>query len=67
MLQRRVFQSICSVLTQQGMSDDDIERGLEYADLQGARTTREGYVLAMSRVLYTDDQLASGSVFSFAV
>ena len=52
-------------LTERGLSDDQIERALEYVEETGARTIREAFVNAMSRVLYSDEELAMGSRFTF--
>ena len=46
-----------------GCSRADIIRGLDYAAAQGVFTTKDAFVLAMSRVLYSDEQLAAGMRF----
>ena len=51
-------------LTIAGYSAADIDAGLAYAAEQGASDTREGFVLATSRILYSDAQLADGMRFS---
>lgn len=50
-----------------GYSAAAIRRGLEYAATEGASTAREGYILAMSRILYRDGQLEAGDRFSVEV
>ena len=47
-----------------GYSNEAITSGMEWAKQQGFDGAREGYILAMSRVLYDDDQLADGGRFS---
>jgi hypothetical protein len=46
-----------------GYTSAQIDRAMEYAHEQGACTGLDGYVLAMSRILYTDEQLADGARF----
>ncbi len=50
-----------------GYSADAIRRGLDYAAAEGASTAREGYILAMSRILFTDRDLASGVRFGVEI
>jgi hypothetical protein len=47
-----------------GYSATAIRQGLDYAKAEGATTGPEGYILAMSRILFTDDDLARGVRFS---
>jgi hypothetical protein len=58
-------KSLIRFLEERGLSADEIDRGLAYAEELGAATAREGFVLAMSRVLYSDAQLAAGCRFRF--
>ncbi len=52
-------------LGERGLSNDEITRGLHYAEINGARLIRERFVLAMSRVTLSDEQLYAGLRFSF--
>jgi len=54
---------VASLLSEQGCLEADIDRGLAYAADQGAFTAKTAFVLAMSRVLYSDEQLAAGLRF----
>ena len=58
-------RTVARFLAERGMSDNEIDRGLHYAELHGALTIREGFVLAMSRITLSDEQLAAGMRFSF--
>jgi hypothetical protein len=49
-----------------GYSKQDADAGIRYAAEQGDYTAREGYILAMSRILYSNDQLADGARFAVA-
>lgn len=62
-LGNRSTLTLMRILADQGMPSDAIEAGLDYVEQIGARTVREGYELAMSRVLYSDVQLAEGMRF----
>lgn len=55
--------TLVRLLSEHGLSAEEVERGMEYAEAMGAGTTRDGFVLAMSRVLLTDAQLAAGVRF----
>ncbi len=57
--------ALIRLLTERGLTEDQIERGLDYIEAVGARTMRDGFELAMSRILYTDHELASGQRFTF--
>jgi hypothetical protein len=48
------------LLSEHGLSAKEIERGMDYVESMGAGTTCEGFVLAMSRVRFTDAQLSAG-------
>jgi len=52
-------------LTERGLSEEQIDRGLEYVEASGAYTIREAFILAMSRTLYSDQELADGQRFGF--
>lgn len=54
-------------MTLTGCSDAQIKHGIEWADEQGFSGARDGYILAMSRVLYDDGQLEEGARFSVEV
>ncbi len=54
---------VVTLLSEQGCSEADIDRGLADAAAQGAFTAKTAFVLAMSRVLYSDEQLAAGLRF----
>jgi len=47
-----------------GYSPKAVADGIAYAEANCAAGARDGYVLTMSRILYSDDQLADGSLFS---
>lgn len=53
-------------ITDAGYSLGDASSGIDYATAQGATEAREIYILAVSRILYTDEQLADGARFSVA-
>lgn len=53
-------------LTLAGYSPSEIKTGITYAASKGDYGAREGFVLAVSRILYSDDQLADGAVFFLA-
>lgn len=55
--------TLVRLLSEHGLSAEEVERGMGYAEAMGAGTTRDGFVLAMSRVLFTDAQLAAGVRF----
>ncbi len=57
-------RTICRHIAAAGYSDSAIRLGLDYAKAEGASTAREGYILAMSRILYSDGQLEAGDRFS---
>ena len=57
-------RTVARFLAERGVSENDIDRGLHYAELNGARTIRDGFVLAMSRVTLSDEQLVAGVRFS---
>ena len=56
-------RTLMRLLSGYGLSDEEVERGMDYVEIIGARTVREGFELAMSRVLFSDEQLAAGSRF----
>lgn len=62
-INRRIRRHIAAA----GYSKEQIDAGLSYAREHGDYTAREGYILAMSRILYTDWQLADGARFSVEV
>lgn len=64
-LGNRSTLTLMRLLAERGLSPEAIDAGLDYVEAVGARTVREGYELAMSRVLYTDAQLADGMRFTF--
>ncbi len=56
-------QTLARLMSERGIPPDDIERGLSYAESAGARTTRQAYILAMSRLLFSDAELSAGVRF----
>ena len=56
-------QTLARLMSERGLSPDDIERGLTYAESAGARTTRQAFILAMSRVMFSDAELSAGVRF----
>ena len=57
------IKTVVDLLSQRGCSQAAIDRGLDFADIQGAFTTKEAFVLAMSRITCSDNQLAAGIRF----
>ncbi len=55
--------TVVRLLFEHGLSAKEVERGMDYAKAMGAGTTCEGFVLAMSRVRFTDAQLSAGVRF----
>ena len=53
-------------ITDAGYSDADARHGISWAKSRGFATARDGYALAMSRILYSDEQLAEGAHFPVA-
>ena len=51
-------------LKKAGYSTKEVAAGLAYAAAQGATSTREAYILTVSRILYTADDLAEGARFA---
>jgi hypothetical protein len=60
----RSSQTLERLMVERGISQDEIERGLNYAVSAGATTTREAYNLAMSRILFSDEELTAGARFN---
>jgi len=58
-------RTVARFLTERGVFEADIDRGLHYAKRHGARTVREGFMLAMSRITLSDEQLQAGMRFNF--
>ena len=56
--------TLVRVLATQGLSEDEIRRGVDYAEAACAGTVTEGFVLAMSRILLSDAELAAGVRFT---
>jgi hypothetical protein len=65
-LAERSATALARMLAARGLPENEIDRGLEYVATSGAQTMREGFVLAMSRILYSDEQLAAGLRFTLA-
>ena len=63
-LGNRSTLTLMRLLAERGLSTKEIDAGLDYVEDVGARTVREGYELALSRVLYSDAQLAQGMRFT---
>jgi hypothetical protein len=63
-LGERSVRALARMLAERGLSEDEIDRGLDYVAISGAQTMRQAFVLAMSRVLYSDAQLAAGLRFT---
>lgn len=47
-----------------GYWPSDIEKGLAFADAEGATTNEEIFTACLSRILYSDEQLANGARYS---
>lgn len=47
-----------------GYSAQSINKGMAFARNEGAVSQEDGFALAMSRILYSDDQLADGARFN---
>lgn len=62
--QRAAYASVRRKLARSGHTKTQIAYGLAYAKSQGAVGSDEVFTLAVSRILYTDDQLADGALFS---
>ena len=54
------IQALMRLLSERGLSEDEIDKGLQFVEASGVYTMRESFELAMSRALYTDVQLAEG-------
>lgn len=59
------MQTVALSLSKRGLLDNEITRGLYYAEINGTRSIQESFVLAMSRVTLSDEQLYAGLRFSF--
>lgn len=59
-----IARTIRRHLAAAGNGADAIRTGIAYARAEGATSAREGYILAVSRILYTDEDLANGTRFS---
>ena len=55
---------VTAALTEAGYSADQIKQGLAYADTQDAEMDNDAYCSAISRILYSDEQMADGAVFA---
>ena len=64
MLGQRSMLTLMRLLADRGLSPEAVEAGLDYVEDIGARTVREAYELALSRVIYSDAELAQGLRFS---
>jgi len=64
-LRSSAVNTLVRFLSERGLSDEEIERALVYVEATGVYTIREAFVQAMSRTLYSDEELASGSRFQF--
>ncbi|MGA0530763.1 hypothetical protein [Hansschlegelia sp. KR7-227] len=51
-------------IAEAGYSDAAISKGIAYAADQGASDDHEAFVLAVSRILYSDEDLAEGARFA---
>lgn len=56
-------KTVVRLLSEQGLSAKEVERGMDYAEAMGAGTICESFKLAMSRVHLTDAQLSAGMRF----
>lgn len=54
---------VAAWIAERSYSDDEIRAGLAYAAAHGGGSDAEVATLALSRILFTDDQLADGGVF----
>jgi len=55
--------TVVRLLSEHGLSAEEVERGMDYAEAMGASTICESFVLAMSRAHLTDAQLSAGVRF----
>ena len=55
--------TLARLLGARGLSEDEIDRGLGFVMTTGVKTMREAYELAVSRVRYSDEELAAGMRF----
>ena len=56
-MNRRIRRHIAAA----GYTKEQIDAGLAYTREQGEYDAREGFILAMSRILYSDEQLEDGA------
>lgn len=63
MMNANMARTIRRHIAAAGYSANAIRKGLDYAKSEGASSAREGYILAMSRILYSDGQIAMGDRF----
>jgi superfamily II helicase len=56
-------RTVARLLSERGLSAIEVERGMDYAETMGAGTIYESFILAMSRVHFTDAQLSAGVRF----
>jgi len=59
-----VHRTVMHKLAAGGYSPMQIRDGLAYAVAEDATTVREAFILAMSRILYSDEQLADGARYA---
>jgi hypothetical protein len=60
-LPARSSAALARLMSERGISSAEIERGLIYA--AGAKTVRKAYILAMSRLMFSDAELSAGVRF----
>lgn len=49
-----------------GYSPHSVEHGIKWAEALGATSAREGYILTLSRIVYTPERLATGARVAIA-
>ena len=64
-LRASTARNVVRLLVDCGYSDGEIDYGLDYAETEGARTMMECFTLAVSRLIYSDEQLAAKMRFNF--
>ena len=56
--------AVRTLLLRAGYTDAQIEEGIAYAEKEGVSDASDVVALAVSRILYSDEQLAEGARFS---
>lgn len=66
MTEFNTLHDVQAAILEAGYSEQQIARGIEWAETQDYDTYRDLFTLVMSRILLGDDELADGSRFSAA-